>query len=196
MEVTELRPRLWRWTAAHPAWRPGVEWPPEVACLYYETREAILLIDPLVPHDEADRFWRALDRDVERAGVPVLVTLTAPWHARSSEEIVRRYDARMALATHLPHVEVIQVPPVEEGQVALFLKEHGALVTAEILADLGSGLTVCPSPALRETDLLAPFLRRVVGLPVELIVPAHGPPVLERAREVLAAAVAHAPSAA
>ena len=192
----ELRPRLWRWTAAHPAWRPGAEWPPEVGCVYYETPEAILLIDPLVPADEEDRFWRAFDRDVERAGVPVLVVLTAPWHARSSEEFVRRFDGRIAVPWDLPQVEAFPVPPVAEGQVALFLREHGALVTAEILADLGAGLAVCPSPALRDARLLSPFLQRLVELPLELIVPAHGAPVLERAREVLAAAVAHAPSAA
>lgn len=167
-----------------------------MGCLYYEAAHATVLVDPLVPAGEEERFWRALDRDVERRGLPLLVVLTAPWHGRSSAEIAGRYGGRIVQAESVPEIDALPVPPVEEGQLALFLPEHGALVTAEILADNGGGLTVCPSPALREAATLAPFLQRLLELPVELILPAHGPPVLEDARSALAAAVAHAPSAA
>lgn len=196
MEVEHLRSGLWRWTAPHPAWRSGADWPQEGGCLYYEAADATVLVDPLVPAGEEDRFWPALDRDVERRGLPLLVVLTAPWHGRSSAEIAGRYGGQIVPAESRPEIDALPVPPVEEGQLALFLPEHGALVTAEILADHGGGLRVCPSPALREEAALAPFLQRLLMLPVELILPAHGPPVLKDARRALAAALAHAPSAA
>jgi glyoxylase-like metal-dependent hydrolase (beta-lactamase superfamily II) len=201
MDVQELGPGLWRWTARHPDWRAGAGWPPEVGCVYYEAADAVTLIDPQVPADEAERFWRALDRDVERLRRPVAVVLTAPWHTRSSQLVVERYGGRLwesglQEATALPAgLELYAVPPVEEGQIALFLPEHRALVTAEILADLGSGLAVCPSPSLDDPAVLAAFLRELSELPVELILPAHGPPVLTGAQRAMAAAIAQAPNA-
>ena len=42
---------------------------------------------------EAARFLEALDRDVERRGLPVTVLLTVPWHERSITELVERYAA-------------------------------------------------------------------------------------------------------
>src|ERR671934_2775062 len=96
MRVAEICPGLWRWTAAHPAWRPGKAWPQEVGCVYAETPDAIVLIDPLVPADDEDRFWRALDRDRERrADLPVQIWLTCAWHRRSADEIAKRYRAKV-----------------------------------------------------------------------------------------------------
>ena len=62
MDVQRLADGLWRWTTFYP------EWNAVVGCVYYEAPDAVVLIDPLVPEDEADRFWKALDRDVKRAG--------------------------------------------------------------------------------------------------------------------------------
>ena len=196
MEVQRLAENLWRWTAPHPDWREGDEWPREVGCVYYRTAAATVLIDPLVPAGEEDEFWRELDRDLAAAGTPLLVVLTAPWHARSSAEVAERYGAAVVGAAAVAGVAVLPVPPVEEGQVALFLPEHGALVTAEILADFGRGLAVYASPALDDPAILAQFLQELRTLPVEMILPAHGAPVLADARATVAAAVAaHAPSA-
>ena len=88
MEVGELVPGLWRWTAPHPEWTPdqgGPDgWEAEVASFYCEAEGDILLIDPIVPAEgsERERFWRALDRDVERVGAPHVV-LSCAWHVRS-----------------------------------------------------------------------------------------------------------------
>src|SRR6478672_7743735 len=57
MNVTEIAPGLWRWTAWHE------EWKQEVGSLYWESSDAVVVIDPLVPADDAE-FWRALDRDL------------------------------------------------------------------------------------------------------------------------------------
>src|SRR6266516_3188755 len=55
MELRELVPGLWRWTARHPEWEPGAEpespadWPPDVGCVACLAGENLALIDPLVP---------------------------------------------------------------------------------------------------------------------------------------------------
>ena len=87
--MQQITPGLWRWTAWHS------EWKEDVGCVYYEGHDAIVLIDPLVPEDEAARFWRALDRDVERAGRSVHVLITIFWHTRSAREVAERYGARI-----------------------------------------------------------------------------------------------------
>src|ERR687887_2327574 len=97
MRVQELSGGLWRWTGLHPEWTPeqgGPEgWEQEVGCVYYESPDAVVLVDPLVPPEDEERFWRALDRDVERARKPVRILLTVPWHGRSAEAVAARYGA-------------------------------------------------------------------------------------------------------
>jgi hypothetical protein len=94
MEVEQIRPRLWRWTATHPDWSPeegGPDgWEPEVSSHALVEEDALVLIDPLVPADDEERFWHALDSDVEHHGAPEIV-LTGYWHARSSQTIFDRY---------------------------------------------------------------------------------------------------------
>jgi glyoxylase-like metal-dependent hydrolase (beta-lactamase superfamily II) len=212
MEVTEIGPGLRRWTGLHPAWTPDATgWEQEVGCVYHETDGATVLVDPLVPPEDEERFWHALDRDVETRARPVVVVLTAPWHARSAEAIVARYRAslwahpagreRLGRAIDAPMlpagIEAIEVPPRAEGQVVLFLPEHRALVTAEVLAGQAGVLAVCPSPQLEDKGRLMAWLRLLLELPIEIVLPAHGRPVLERGRDAVAAAAAHwAPSAA
>lgn len=201
-----IGPGLWRWTGLHPAWTPAAEgWEQEVACVYLEAEDAVVLIDPLVPPEDEDRFWHALDRDVERLARPVVVVLTAAWHARSTTALVERYGASVwahpAGAERLAHaidapvlprgIEAFEIPPMNEGQVALFLREHRALVTAEVLAGVADGLAVFPSPNLPEPRRLASCLRLLLELPVEVVLPAHGQPVLEAGRDAIAAAIAH-----
>ena len=83
MVVQEVAAGLWRWTGEHPEWTPeqgGPEgWERDVGCVYYEAPEAVVLFDPLVPPEDEERFWRALDRDVERVGKPVCVLATVRW---------------------------------------------------------------------------------------------------------------------
>ena len=60
MEVEQIRPRLWRWTATHPDWSPeegGPDgWEPAVSCHALVEEDALVLIDPLVPADDEERF--------------------------------------------------------------------------------------------------------------------------------------------
>src|SRR5206468_8959668 len=55
MDVLEIAPGLWRWTAYHD------EWKEDVGSTYCETTDGVVLVDPLVPHADQDRFWRSLD---------------------------------------------------------------------------------------------------------------------------------------
>ena len=212
--MQEVEPGLWRWTGLHPAWTPeqgGPDgWEQEVGCVYLETAEAVLLIDPLVPPEASDRFWGALDRDIERLERPVVVVLCAPWHRRSTEAFVDRYGASvwahdaaegrlgLALDGQLPSdVTARSVPPDSEGQVVLLVEAHRTLVTAEVLAGAAGSLRVCPSPQRDDDSELQIFLRTLLELPIERVLPAHGAPVLADGREAIAAAIAHwAPSAA
>lgn len=206
MEVAELAPGLWRWTARHPEWSEGEDWPPEVGCVYWEAPDAVCLVDPLVPVEpaERERFWKHLDADVERAGAPVAVLLTISFHARSAAEIAARYgaavwawheeahppevsaDRRYAAGDELPGGFVAYGTGRKEG--ILWLPARKALVAGDVL--LGGPLRVCPwflDAAGRERAVRA--LRDLLALEVELVLTAHGEPVLANGRAALAAAL-------
>ena len=85
MDVHRIAPGLWRWTAFHEEWRK------DVGCVYLETDDATVLIDPLVAPEDSERFLEYLDADVERASSPVHILLTVYWHVRSSAELAKRY---------------------------------------------------------------------------------------------------------
>ena len=89
VKVDEFAPGLWRWTADLGG--------REVGCVYYETPDAVVLIDPVVP-DEAERFLRALDRDVERLGVRVAIVCTSDERAAAAAPLVTRYGATLLRA--------------------------------------------------------------------------------------------------
>jgi hypothetical protein len=67
MELTQIRPRLYRWTAPHPDYEPDAEpdspadWPEHVGCVAYEAPDGLVLIDPLVP----DALRPLLDLPIE-----------------------------------------------------------------------------------------------------------------------------------
>lgn len=96
MEIEQIAPHLWWWTAPHPDWGPpdfesGQGWERDVSCYALVEGDDLVLFDPLVPAGDEDRFWAALDGDVEHHGPPAIL-LTIYWHARSSQEILDRYD--------------------------------------------------------------------------------------------------------
>jgi len=222
VEVAELAPRLWRWTARHPDWTPeqgGSDgWEPEVASYYCEARSDVLLVDPLVPTEDGDRdrFWRALDRDVERVGRPHVV-LTCAWHARSTAEVLERYGGAR-LWTHAGGAEelpagVVATDPFRPGDalpgdgasiagvvggeapdVLIWLPSHSALVSGDTLLGGGpAGIRMCPDSWLGDVDPVATragLRRRLDRLPVERVLPTHGEPVLDGARAALAQALA------
>jgi glyoxylase-like metal-dependent hydrolase (beta-lactamase superfamily II) len=195
MEVQQLRPGLWRWTGLHPEWKPsdgGPDgWEQEVGCVYAETEDAVVLFDPLAPPEDEERFWAALDRDVERLGRPVVVMVTCEWHERSAAVVAERYGA---VRTVIPDgVEPIPVLPVEE--TLYWLPAYGALVAGDALIGVegGGGVRLLPESWMegRTTpDEMRALLASVLELPVELVLVSHGEPVLEGGRDALARALA------
>ena len=191
MRVQEVAAGLWRWTGLHPDWKPedaGPEgWDQEVGCVYYEALDAVVLVDPLAPPEDEERFWAALDRDVERAGKPVRILLTVAWHGRSAEAVAERYGA--VTEGSLPAgVEAYAAPAGEE--TVYRLPEHGALVFGDVVLGADGGVRLCPESWLTGTRArLKEELRPLLELPVERLLVSHGEPVLAGGRAALARAL-------
>ena len=210
MEVTRIADGLWRWSTYYGEWRD------EVGSVYVESDDAVVLVDPLVPEerDEAELFWRALDRDVARAGVPVNVLVTVFWHVRSAAAVVRRYRGRLHAASRarapierraglasvvfrpgdtLPG-GVEALPSGRATEVVFWLPAHAAVVPGDVLlGDAGGGVRLCPESWLPSgvghaelRRALAPLL----DLPVERVLVSHGAPVLANGRGALEEALA------
>ena len=197
MEVRELAPGLWGWTAPHPEWKPGQGWDEDVWCWYVELDGATALVDPLVPGDEAERFWRHLDADVERRARPVHVLLTASQHRRSADEIAARYEAPIwdghgALPAGVRTFRVDHPQPVERP---LWLEEYRALVFGDALLTVQGELRVWwddrwwPDAEGWYAERLLPSLRALGELPVEHVLVGHGPPIVGNGAAELRAAL-------
>jgi hypothetical protein len=169
MDVQQLRPGLWRWTAQHPEWYDR-----EVSSAYLETAAAVVLVDPLVPRDEEERFYRALDRDVERVGLPVAIVLTNPWHRRSSAELTSRYGAAVHVAAEgLPSGLEAYPGGMQPEDFVVFAPWHRVLFTGDTIVEGRP----CPEDWLAEgREHHVACLRRVLELDADLVVPSHGEP--------------------
>jgi glyoxylase-like metal-dependent hydrolase (beta-lactamase superfamily II) len=209
----ELAPGLWRWTAYHPEWRQ------DVGCIAYGSGADLVLIDPMLPAEDADarRFLRALDREVRNRTRPVHVLVTIRWHKRHASEIVSRYDSRpgaelwgpsgatakLALrgnrsadrARRLP-AGVVAFETCRGEEVVLWLPRAKAVVAGDaLLGGKRKPLRVCPQgwlPRGVTRSEVARSLQPLAKLPVELVLPTHGNPVRENAAEVLRQALADA----
>jgi glyoxylase-like metal-dependent hydrolase (beta-lactamase superfamily II) len=188
VQVERIEKGLWRWLAVHPEWKAGAEWEPAVGCVYWEGPDAIVLIDPQLPAEEAAResFLDVLDQDVSRVGSPVVVLTTCVWHVRSSGELAERYGGRLgnpgdAEAVTLPAgVQAIAVPVADEA--VFWLEGARTLVPGDaILGDSGGGVRMCPASWLGANGTSATLraeLAPVLELPVERVLVSHGEPVL------------------
>ncbi len=217
MQVDQLGKGLWRWTAPHPAWdadpaNPYGGWDQEVACLYHETPDGIVLIDPLVPEgDDGERFWFSLDRDVARVGLPPTIVVSTRWHTRSADVVRARYDGTrtLAIADDLPcHVdEVLTDAHALPGGVGVLVAEapadarmafvhcpcHRMLWTSDLLIGATQGGLTPPPAAWFDDPAAQAWLAtglpqlwpRLHALDSSLIVPAHGAVVATQAQAAL-----------
>jgi glyoxylase-like metal-dependent hydrolase (beta-lactamase superfamily II) len=201
--MKELRKGLWTWTAPHPSWTPdqgGPEgWDQDVRSYALDDGDRLVLFDPLVEVEQVEELAH---------GRPVVVLLTNFWHRRGTAALV---DA-LGAVVHAPAPTVAQfdfpVVPYELGgdlpggvepQVAAYVNESnlwirrlGALVTGDTFPGGEAGFRLQPDSWLEEG--LTPAGRRkrlepLLGLPVELLLPTHGDPVVEGALDVLRSAL-------
>jgi len=196
VDVVEIAPGLWRWTGYHEEWRE------DVGSVYCETEDGIVLVDPIVPPEDSERFWRALDRDVRKLDSSVHVLVTVFWHTRSTAAMVERYGARVwassraraAVARRAGVVtdtfrpgdalpgSIEARPTGRGGEVVYWIPRHAALVPGDVLLGGGAGgVRMCPEswlPGTKRHADLAESLRPLLDLPIERVLLSHGDPLL------------------
>ena len=188
--MQELRPGLWTWTAPHPDWteeQGGPDgWDREVRSYAYDCGDWLVLFDPIAPPE------LLLDNLVEAKDVAVLQT--CKWHARDSANCVERFGAHVYLgheSADLP-AGIETRPGAYPDEVLLWIPSQCALVAGDALLGHDHAIRVQPDEWLAEGQTpsgLRDALRPLLDLPVELVLPTHGDPVLEDGREALRAAL-------
>lgn len=200
----EVVPGLRAWT------RHYDEWKDDVSCFAVEREGALVLIDPLLDGDDDRRALTEL-----AAGRELHVVLTVHWHARSAGGVLADHRgarvwansrARAAVARRAPVTDLFRPgDPLPAGLVAIAARprtevvlwdpESRALIVGDALVADGppAQLRTCkPSwlPASTSAADLRAALQPLLDLPVELVLPSHGPPILSDAKAQLAWALA------
>ncbi len=181
--IEDISPGLARWATPHPEWKPEEDYLDEsyrdVASVLHVAPDALVLVDPLVPHS----LWPNLDARIEAAGKPVVVLTTIHEHARSRDEVAKRYAAQLGGELQ----GVLAVDAARKDEVALWLEGARAVVLGDaVLGDQHGGLRISPwykDDEVRERTRLA--LLPLLDLPIAIVLPSHGNPVLEGGREAL-----------
>ena len=194
--MREVRTGVWHWQAPHPEWTPKDDWEQsDVSSYAIDDGEHFLLFDPLAVPGEIE----ALAADRESA-----IVLTSPWHQRDALTLAKRLRAPIYVpppdrepdpiggivfraGDRLP-VGVDAFPGREDPyDVVLYVDSRGIVVAGDTLVDRGHGLEILqdwlPEGVIREE--VVDGLRPLLDLPIELVLPTHGPPAdraaLERA---------------
>jgi glyoxylase-like metal-dependent hydrolase (beta-lactamase superfamily II) len=182
------------WLAPHPDWEPTEDWDEEVPVVRYETDSDLVLIDPFLPRD--GRF------DAHRKQVRVL--LTQPAHYRGTDDFVERYGASVWVPPRAawrrrpnpattgelpPGIEAIELDG-EPQQVVFFIRDHGTLVTGDVLSGTGGRLHVFVDEA--DPERLLPALEELANLPIERVIIPHGDAILADGAARIRSAVAEA----
>jgi hypothetical protein len=186
--IEEIRPGLMRWAGPHPEFDPAEgdldASYSDVASALFHADDALVFFDPLVP----DELWTALDAEVKESGKPVVALTTIFFHERNREDVARRYGGR--LGGDVAGVRPFSAERADE--VAYWLERPRAVVFGDaVLGDQAGGLRITPwarnAEGLERTrQALLPLLE----LPVEVVLPAHGDPVLANGHDALTRALA------
>jgi hypothetical protein len=172
--VDELAPGLWTWTGDHPDWKDDPHWGPEVRSYAVRTDDGVILFDPIAPPNELTR-----DGNVE-------VVLTAEWHSRDAEKL------GLPVRGDLLPPGISAQPAFFPGERTLWIPSHNALVAGDCLPD-GGPIPDAWLVSDWEKSTRAEYnakLRPLLDLPIELLLPTHGDPVVENAHARVAQALA------
>jgi hypothetical protein len=200
MSHTEIAPGLVRWSTPHPEWDPEAlpgssgDWEQVVGSILYETPDAVVLIDPLLPVAEREQFLAWLDHRIRSRAVSILTTIR--WHRRDRAELAARYASNSDRPWNAIPAGVVPRPLRGAGETMYWLPAAAALVAGDSLIGSQGRLRLCPESWLDEVRVdryrLAELLRFMLELPIERVLVSHGEPVLQAGRAVLAQAIAEA----
>ena len=189
-EVIDLDDGLWIWRLSYPDWHERAGWPEVVTSTCVESGGEIAVLDALAP-PEGSEVWERLD-----ARPPTIAVVLKPDHVRDVDLIVRRYGVRafgpwLFWRTNVPETELEPIEPGSElpgglralddgrgrNETPLWLPEQRTLVFADALIGADE-LRIWDTPHL---DRARSVLRRLLELPFERVIVAHGEPVHDRA---------------
>ena len=154
--------------------------------------ERLLLFDPLALPDQVEQL-AAEREDGGRADVPVARMRRAKPRVSARRAVLcaaaGRGDPNPAEGQVFTAGERLLVgeayPGMEPNDLVLWLESRRALLTGDTLIDRGSGLefpVAWADKGVPADQLLEP-LRPLLELPVELVLPTHGPPTDRAAQE-------------
>jgi hypothetical protein len=199
VRVRELAPGLWRWTARHGEWHPG-EWGAQVASFAVDAGDVTLLVDPLLPDDDAAVLERL---DALTGGGRAAIIVTIPYHTRSAEPLSERYDApvhghpavgkRLRKASRLRPLEELpggaRAYPIGKPrrfEMPVHLPSHRALVFGDAIVTTPEGdLRIWHTDRVDDAraswyrERFVPTLQPLRQLDLERILVTHGEPVLQ-----------------
>jgi hypothetical protein len=167
VEIEQIAPHLWWWTAPHPEWSPsdfkdGRGWERDVSSYALVEEDSLVLFDPLVPAGDEERFWSALDGDVEQHGVGKRVAVSQTFADGDS----------------LPGgVEALAMGFMNEA--AFWLPSHRALVLGDSLLGYEGRTELCPRSWLGKNDTweeLEASVQRALEHDPERLLLTHGGP--------------------
>ncbi len=191
--MQEIAPGLWHWTTPHD--RIGTE----VSSYYLEPER--VAIDPMAPPDVLEWF--------EERGGPEDILLTNRHHDRHSWRLrdafgstvhcirngVYELDGRgpveaFDFGDELPGGAVVyEVDAICPDETALHIPVHSALACADGVIHYGGALGFVPDQLMDEPEVTKGGLReaytRLADLDFDLLLLAHGAPVVGGAREAL-----------
>jgi hypothetical protein len=198
---SELAPGLFRWTVAHPEWRPEAtpggpdDWEQTVGCVYYELPDIVALVDPLLPSRGHEQFLEWLDRRVGER--PVTILTTVRFHRRDRDQLAERYRSQRSRAWNVLPAGIEQRPLRGARELLFWLPAVASLVCGDTVqgAEHG-GLRLAPESWLEDVRVdragLAGLLSPLLELPIERVLVSHGDPVLRDGRAALARAIEQA----
>lgn len=196
--VRELHKGVWHWQAPHPEWKPGAEWDETVSSYAVDDGQRLLLFDPLAVPGEIEELAGRRE---------TAIVLTCPWHERDAQSLLERLAVPVFLPTpdegssdaawaqdtdahlfasgdRLP-VGVEAFPGFLPNDLVLWAQDASAVIAGDTLIDRGQGLEIpedwLPDGVTRVE--VAAGLSPLLSLPVELVLPTHGPPADQAALE-------------
>jgi len=197
MRASEIAPGLWRWTAAHPEWKPEDDWDEIVGAALYVLPAAAVLFDPLLPRDGREEFLEWLDARIADRAVSVLTTIR--WHRRDRLRLAERYRGSSARAWNAVPTGVEPRWLKGAGEIVFWLPGVATLIPGDSLIAPEGKLRLCPASWLEDerVDLagLAGLLEPLLELPIERVLVSHGEPITHGGRAALARAIGEAQSA-